>query len=147
MTSDPPAYKRSRTIELEEAEENGVECKNCDINEGEGDDNNDSILEPIRPTVMLQSNDYAKSYSEAKPFPHGIIHNFCKEGFLGECECVRLRVCVDLFPPFPFADGLLCVVLFWGLQLSCRHTNPHHISHVITLQKLPPRRPASKIYK
>ena len=96
MASNPPANKRSRITELlEEAEDEVVECqKHCDNYEGEvkNDNNNNNnnnnddstILEPIRLTVLLQSNDFAKSYSEAKPFPHGIIHNFCKEGFLGE---------------------------------------------------------------
>jgi len=46
--------------------------------------NNHNILEPIQPNVLLKSNEYAKLYSEATPFPHGIIHNFCREGFLGE---------------------------------------------------------------
>ena len=144
MASDPPANKRSRTTELEVAEGYDVRCTNCNNNEGEGDDKNSSILEPIRSNVFLQSNDYAKYYSEAKPFPHGIIHNFCKEGFLGEC-CVRLslRIGVDLFPQTPlFADGLF----HFG---SCNVMTDTRIviillSHIIFLQKLPRPTPGLK---
>lgn len=51
------------------------------------------ILEPIRTDVsLIQSQIYAKLYREARPYPHGIIRNFCKEGILGEflviyCDC------------------------------------------------------------
>jgi len=136
MASDPPANKRSRTTELEEAEADDVECKNCDTNEGEGgDNNNDSILEPIRPTVLLQSNDYAKSYGEAKPFPHGIIHNFCNEGFLGECERLSFRAFVWIC--FPLPPHLLMVCSGgYNVMIDTRILNI--ISHIIFLQKLPP---------
>lgn len=68
MASKPPA-KRART---------------------DGDDNfsEKHFLDPITPNVLERSEDLAAAYRNAKPYPHGMIHDFCKEGFLGEHECV-----------------------------------------------------------
>ena len=40
----------------------------------------------INPSIIHQSSEseLANSYANATPYPHGMIHNFCKDGFLGE---------------------------------------------------------------
>lgn len=98
MASNQPASKRARTeddIVVGVGDDNVVdstkpepltattttEVVDVDISNTH---NSNHILEPIQPNVLLQSDEYAKLYSEAKPFSHGIIHNFCREGFLGE---------------------------------------------------------------
>lgn len=53
----------------------------------------DNILDPIASNVLQQSKDLATLYRDARPYPHGIIPYFCKDGFLGEyheylsCSC------------------------------------------------------------
>ena len=81
MESKPPA-KRVRfngdneplTQEKQEADVTGTGAKGCA----------EDVLDPITAEVLGQSEDLAASYRNAKPYPHGMIRNFCKDGFLGE---------------------------------------------------------------
>jgi hypothetical protein len=44
-----------------------------------------AVLDPISPSVLTREEDLYGTYRTAKPFPHCIIQNFCKPGFLGKC--------------------------------------------------------------
>mmetsp|Transcript_22034 Transcript_22034/g.47916 ORF Transcript_22034/g.47916 Transcript_22034/m.47916 type:complete len:600 (+) Transcript_22034:224-2023(+) len=69
MDSKPPA-KRARTKEGSGGDDD--------------DDSSENILDPITPSVLEKSEELAAAYRDAQPYPHAMIHDFCKEGFLGE---------------------------------------------------------------
>ena len=54
-------------------------------NDGDSEEIVAAILGPISPSVLTREEDLYDTYRTAKPFPHCIIQNFCKPGFLGEC--------------------------------------------------------------
>jgi hypothetical protein len=41
-----------------------------------------SVLDPITPSVLDNVEQLAAQYQKATPYPHGVIHNFCVDGFL-----------------------------------------------------------------
>lgn len=93
MSSPPP--KRPRT----DADTNGNNISDAEKHEEEtSNDGGDSVgskkinlldntnIAVINPSILHQSSEseLANSYANATPYPHGMIHNFCKDGFLGE---------------------------------------------------------------
>lgn len=95
MSSPPP--KRPRT----DANTNGNNISDAKKQEEEtmSNDGGDSVgskkinlldttnnIAVINPSILHQSSEseLANSYANATPYPHGMIHNFCKDGFLGE---------------------------------------------------------------
>ena len=92
MSSPPP--KRPRT----DANTNGNNISDAEKQEKEtSNDGGDSVgskkinlldntnIAVINPSILHQSiSELANSYANATPYPHGMIHNFCKDGFLGE---------------------------------------------------------------
>jgi hypothetical protein len=53
-------------------------------NDGDSEEIVAAVLDPISPSVLTREEDLYDTYRTAKPFPHCIIQNFCKPGFLGE---------------------------------------------------------------
>ena len=91
MSSPPP--KRPRT----DADTNGNNISDAEKQEKEtcndgGDSGSKKInlldntnIAVINPSILHRSiSELANSYANATPYPHGMIHNFCKDGFLGE---------------------------------------------------------------
>jgi len=73
MNSKPPA-KRART-----KNDNSEEHENSSSN----NNTNSAILDPIAPDILQKSQELAAAYGDAQPYPHGMIRDFCREGFLG----------------------------------------------------------------
>ena len=44
----------------------------------------DDVLDPISPSVLAREEGLHGTYRTARPFPHCVIRDFCKPGFLGE---------------------------------------------------------------
>ena len=44
----------------------------------------DDVLDPISPSVLTREEGLQSTYRTARPFPHCVIRDFCKPGFLGE---------------------------------------------------------------
>ena len=93
MSSPPP--KRPRT-DADNTNGNNIsdaekQEKETSCNDG-GDSGSKKInlldntnIAVINPSILHQSiSELANSYANATPYPHGMIHNFCKDGFLGE---------------------------------------------------------------
>jgi hypothetical protein len=79
---DSPPSKRSRTesptTEISKVPESGTHTNGI----GKAAQN---ILDPIAAHVLERAEDWAAAYKEATPYCHGMIRDFCKDGFLGEC--------------------------------------------------------------
>ena len=41
-----------------------------------------SILDPVTPSILKKESQLAVQYQNATPYPHGVIDNFCVDGFL-----------------------------------------------------------------
>ena len=95
MTSSPPPAKRSRTNN--DDDDTAALHHNNIHDEGNSaaklkipsSSNNTTILlnNVISSNIIDQPSTtelLATSYRNAKPYPHGMIYNFCKEGFLGK---------------------------------------------------------------
>jgi len=116
MSSPPP--KRSRT---DDANTNGNSISNTE-KQNEKASNGALLLEDttndnvINPSILHQSSELANSYANATPYPHGMIHNFCKDGFLGEYTAYLCDVTI-------FCSG--------GVFLSYTDRSAHllHFSH------------------
>ncbi len=88
--SDIPPNKRARIVQPDKNEP--IDAKSG-TDEGKSDE---SILDPISNEVFGRADEFADAYRASKPYPHGMIHGFCKEGFLGEfSEINRLLVHFD----------------------------------------------------
>ena len=95
MSSKPPT-KRARTEEnggeeaavvpatAEVVEDKVANEANAVANSNGNNTSDNGILDPLSPTILKQSHELAKAYKNATPYPHGMIHNFCKGGFLGK---------------------------------------------------------------
>ena len=80
-TAGSPPNKRART----NIKDVTYDSKSPQFTTSKGKGKSDeSILEPITPSVLTRTEELAVAYREATPYPHGMIHNFCREGFLGE---------------------------------------------------------------
>jgi hypothetical protein len=79
-TPSSPPTKRPRT---DAATNNGA---------GKSDE---KILDPIATHVLEKTDDWASAYRQAVPYPHGIIPDFCRDGFLGELLFVLFRRIVE----------------------------------------------------
>ena len=109
---DPPPTKRPRT----NASTKEISEQSTNTN-GQGNyiDDQNKILDPISTHVLERAEDWAAAYRDATPYPHGIIRDFCKQGFLGECGFF----CIGIVS-FPFLQqiGLIHVLfLFNGCSL------------------------------
>ncbi|KAL7542464.1 hypothetical protein ACHAXR_011802 [Thalassiosira sp. AJA248-18] len=80
MASKPPA-KRARTDGDDSSTENRQACA------GVMAEANKNVLDPIAANVLERSEDLASMYRDAKPYPHGMIRDFCKEGFMERIIC------------------------------------------------------------
>mmetsp|Transcript_8658 Transcript_8658/g.18491 ORF Transcript_8658/g.18491 Transcript_8658/m.18491 type:complete len:613 (+) Transcript_8658:124-1962(+) len=74
--SDIPPNKRARTVQPDKNEPINA------LNGNEEGKSDESILDPISNEVFGRADEFAVAYRERKPYPHGMIHGFCKEGFL-----------------------------------------------------------------
>ena len=89
MATEPPP-KRAKTDVETHPEVRPVPSLNGEGSSGGGGDSpyddNDAhpLLDPISPDALRRSDELAASYRDAKPYPHGLIRSFCKEGFLGK---------------------------------------------------------------
>eukprot|EP00581_Thalassiosira_minuscula_P028907 CAMPEP_0183755174 /NCGR_PEP_ID=MMETSP0739-20130205/4021_1 /TAXON_ID=385413 /ORGANISM="Thalassiosira miniscula, Strain CCMP1093" /LENGTH=622 /DNA_ID=CAMNT_0025991937 /DNA_START=83 /DNA_END=1947 /DNA_ORIENTATION=- len=80
--SSSSAKKDESTQDKEEKEEEATSttvAANTNKSESGGD-----ILDPITPDILTKSEEFVEAYRTATPYPHGMIHNFCKDGFLDE---------------------------------------------------------------
>ena len=75
-----PAMKRARIKGNRDRNHDDVDD---DIDDNDIDDIIDDVLDPISPSVLGRADELAASYRCATPYPHGIIRDFCKSGFLG----------------------------------------------------------------
>ena len=75
-----PAKKRARINGNRDRNHDDVDD---DIDDNDIDDIIDDVLDPISPSVLGRADELAASYRRATPYPHGIIRDFCKSGFLG----------------------------------------------------------------
>lgn len=81
-TLDPPPTKRHRTdAPTQEISEQSMNTNG----QGNNIDDQNKILDPIATHVLVRAEDWAAAYRDATPYPHGVIRDFCKHGFLGEC--------------------------------------------------------------
>ena len=82
-SKEQPAKKRAR-INGNRDSDDDVDDDIDDIDDNNIDDIDiDDVLDPISPSVLGRADELAASYRCATPYPHGIIRDFCKSGFLG----------------------------------------------------------------
>ncbi|KAL7481521.1 hypothetical protein ACHAW6_007212 [Cyclotella cf. meneghiniana] len=80
-TIDPPPTKRHRTnAPTKEISEQSMNTNG----QGNNIDDQNKILDPIATHVLVRAEDWAAAYRDATPYPHGVIRDFCKHGFLDE---------------------------------------------------------------
>jgi len=82
-SKEQPAKKRARINGNRDSDD---DIGNRDRNDDDGFDDIvdiDDVLDPISPSVLGRADELAASYRCATPYPHGIIRDFCKSGFLG----------------------------------------------------------------
>ena len=75
--------KRPRATSGGNDEDDSEEVANDDVN---------NVLDPISPSVLSREEELYDTYRAAKPFPHCIIQNFCKPGFLGELHHIIIII-------------------------------------------------------
>jgi len=93
MSSISPANKRSRTDTDDDNTSIAVAVINPTNNNDTNNSNTSISLENdvISTSEILQHiTTLTNDYRNAKPFPHGVISNFCTDGLLGEL-CVVSR--------------------------------------------------------
>ena len=76
-------------------------------NDGDSEEIVAAVLDPISPSVLTREEDLYDTYRTAKPFPHCIIQNFCKPGFLGEL----LLIIIIITPNNLILDYLIFISL------------------------------------
>lgn len=86
MVTEPPS-KRAKTdgeaaTERPSPSPNGEGANGGGLKSGGPSD--DALLDPISPDALRRSDELAASYRDARPYPHGLIRGFCREGFLGK---------------------------------------------------------------
>ena len=88
--SSTPANKRSRT----DTDNTNTDAAAAVINSSNNNDtnnntssieNNDDVISTS--AILQQITTLSNDYRIAKPFPHGVINNFCTDGLLGEFVC------------------------------------------------------------
>ena len=86
MSSIPPA-KRSRTDTDNDKTTTAAanSTNNNDTNNNSSSIDNDDVISTSK--ILQQITTLSNDYRNAKPFPHGIISNFCTDGLLGEFVC------------------------------------------------------------
>ena len=95
MVTEPPS-KRAKTEGELSAERPSSPSNGEGANGGgliRGDPTDDVLLDPISPDVLRRSDELAASYRDARPYPHGLIRSFCKDGFLGKSGVVDIERC------------------------------------------------------
>jgi hypothetical protein len=78
-----PAKKRTRINGNRDRNDDVDDDIDDDIDDNDIDEIIDDVLDPISPSVLGRAGELAASYRCATPYPHGIIRDFCKSGFLG----------------------------------------------------------------
>ncbi|KAL3816132.1 hypothetical protein ACHAXA_011629 [Cyclostephanos tholiformis] len=88
-----PANKRSRTNDKNEVSSSSSSSSSSNVETNNGtvpsyhvdntnNDDDESVLYPISPLVLSRANEFSSSYRDNLPYPHGIIREFCRGGFL-----------------------------------------------------------------
>jgi len=101
MSSTPPA-KRSR-IDTNTNTTDAAAATTINSTNNKNDTNNNSSTnnyDVISTSKILQQiTTLTNDYRNAKPFPHGIINNFCTDGLLGElCMLYVSSLRLAIFP-------------------------------------------------
>jgi len=84
MSSTPPA-KRSRTDDNNTNTTTAAAANstnNDDTNNNNSSINNNDVISTSK--ILQQITTLSNDYRIAKPFPHGVINNFCTDGLLGK---------------------------------------------------------------
>ena len=85
--------KRARTNEAGSSTHNhdGLASNGAAFSKAKSDaDGGSGILDPIFPHVFTACEDLATAYRDAQPYPHGVIRDFCKKGFMGERDSSKI---------------------------------------------------------